>query len=422
MRYLDTGGRDAEQSLYRWLEQTLPGASYFACQTGYFSGDGIYPLEKHFLDLFNVPGEMHLVVGANEAGVRSDDLTYVLDLYDQAPTGATTTLTVVAADDVLMHPKTYYVERPDGSRHALVGSVNLTHPGLSRNMEAAIALSSADEPQAPFDAIRDAVLAWEDPARVNAYPVDRAAIGTLITEGILDVPKKTSASPSPKAKTARKKYFPSVGALIKLPRRRRAVTPRVKVTKPVTPQPVPVGTLVTMPAGYVGIIKRLSPRSDVKKFHGGSGTAYIALPKEVAPYLPMTPRGANDEPRVDITIEARLDSVPDQVAMSGAAETNITHVGEGKVRKSNTDLRLNYLEVITKGIEYIANGAGVPVPKGGDLAAIEFVDGVRVKITFIADPTSIANLEPLLDQRRNGWGWLPPDVIGSWDADDDPQE
>jgi hypothetical protein len=212
MRYLDTGGRDAEQSLYRWLEQTLPGASYFACQTGYFSGDGIYPLEKHFLDLFNVPGEMHLVVGANEAGVRSDDLTYVLDLYDQAPTGATTTLTVVAADDVLMHPKTYYVEHPDGSRHALVGSVNLTHPGLSRNMEAAIALSSADEPQAPFDDIRDAVLAWEAPARVNAYPVDRAAIGTLITEGILDVPKRTAAPRAPKAKSARKKYFPSVGA------------------------------------------------------------------------------------------------------------------------------------------------------------------------------------------------------------------
>ena len=33
MRYLDTGGRDPDHSLYRWLAQTLPRASYFACQT-----------------------------------------------------------------------------------------------------------------------------------------------------------------------------------------------------------------------------------------------------------------------------------------------------------------------------------------------------------------------------------------------------
>lgn len=421
MRYLDTGGRDAEQSLYRWLAQTLPGASYFACQTGYFSGDGIYPLEKHFLDLFDVPGEMHLVVGANEAGVRSDDLTYVLDLYDKAPAGATTALTVVAADDVLMHPKTYYVERPDGSRHALVGSVNLTHPGLSRNMEAAIALSSADEPQAPFDAIRDAVLAWENPIRVNAYPVDRAAIGLLITEGILDVPKRTAAPRAPKAKTARNKYFPSVGALLKLPRRKRPVAPKVKVVKPTTPLPVPVGTLGTMPAGAVGIIKRLSSL-DTKGFRGEKGTLYIALPKDVAAHLPMQPYGRNLEPRVNVSIEARMESVPNEVATSGADPTSVQHTGMGKVRKSHPDLRLNYLTVIRRGIQYIASGAGAAMPKAGDLAAIEFADGVRVRITFVSDPSSIANLEPLLDQRAGGWGWLPPDVIGSWDADDEPQE
>jgi len=421
MRYLDTGGRDPEHSLYRWLDQTLPGASYFACQTGYFSGDGIYPLEQHFLDLFNVPGEMHLVVGANEAGVRSDDLTYVLDLYDRAPSTATACLTVVAADDVLMHPKTYYVEHPDGRRSALVGSVNLTHPGLSRNMEAALALSSADDPQAPFDDIRDAILAWESTTRPNAYPVDRAAIGTLISEGILDAPRKTNSSPSPRAKTARKNYFPSVGALLKLPRRHRAVAPRTKVTRPTTPKPVPVGTLITMPPGAIGIIKRVS-NLDVKAFRGEPGTPYMALPNAVAPHLPMQPSGTNGDPRVNIFIEARLDSVPDQVTTSGDAETNITHVGMGTRKASHSDLRLNYLKVIKTGVQHIADAAKVPGPKAGDLAAVEFLDGVRVRMTFISDPTSIANLTPLLDQRAKGWGWLPPDVIGSWDADDDPQE
>ncbi len=421
MRYLDTGGRDPEQSLYRWLEQVLPGASYFACQTGYFSGDGIYPLEKEFIDLLSVPGAMHMVVGANEAGVRSDDLTYVLDLYDKAPCTAQTSLTVVAADDVLMHPKTYYVEHADGQLSALVGSVNLTHPGLGRNMEAALALNSVDDPAAPFGEIRDAILAWNSGSRANAYPVDRPAVAKLIAEGILDVPRKTTSSIGPKAKKTRVRYFPAVGALLKLPRRRRPVVPKTKVMRPTVPQPVPLGTLVTMPAGAVGIVKRV--RSfDVKAFRGESGTAYMALPKDVAQHLPMTPYGSNGDPRVNVTIEARLDAVPGQIATSGGADTNITHVGMGARKTSHPDLRLNYLAVIKTGVQYIADGASVPVPKAGDLAAVEFLDGVRVRITFVADPTSIANLTPLLDQRANGWGWLPPGVIGPWDTDDEPSE
>ena len=420
MRYLDTGGRDPDHSLYRWLAQTLPRASYFACQTGYFSGDGIYPLEQQFRDLLAVPGEMHLVVGANEAGIRSGDLTYVLDLYESAPSAAKTSLTVVAADDLLMHPKTYYVEHTDGRRSALVGSVNLTHPGLSRNVEAALALDSVDDPTAPFDQIRDAVLAWTSGSRVNAHAVDRAAIATLIVEGLLDAPRRMMAS-SPSARKARGKRFPAMGALLPLPRRSRPLAPRAKVARPTQNRPVPAGTLSTLPTGAIGIIKRLSSL-DTKAFRGEGGTAYVALPGDVAPYLPMTPAGSNGEPRLDVAIEARLDSVPDQVATSGIAGTNITHVGQGTRRVSHSDLRLNYLNAIRMGVQYVADTAKVPLPGKGDLAAIEFLDGARVRMTFISNPESIANLAALLDERAHSWGWLPPDVIGPWDGEDELQE
>lgn len=69
---------------------------------------------------------------------------------------------------------------------------------------------------------------------------------------------------------------------------------------------------------------------------------------------------------------------------------------------SHPDLRLNYLRVIAAGVQHIANAAKVPTPKAGDLADIEFLDGVVVRITFFSDPTSIANLTPLLDERARG--------------------
>jgi HKD family nuclease len=418
MRYLDTGSRDPDHSLYRWLERTLRGARYFASQIGYFSADGIYPLEQRLLDLLAASGELHLVVGANEDGLRSDDLTYVLDLFDQASPDAATSLVVVAADDVLMHPKTYYIERADGHRSALVGSVNLTHSGLARNLEAALTVDSDDDPAAPLDQIRDAILAWQSPARTNAFPIDRDAIKTLVADGVLDAPRPPRPTASKGTRKKRRKYFPPLGPLLKLPRRRRPVAPKAPVTRPTIPLPAPIGTLATMPPGAVGVIKRLS-NLDVKAFRGERGTAYMALPKPLADFLPLAPAGNNNEPRVNVTIEARLESAPNQVFTSGDAPTNITHVGMGTPKKSHTDLRLNYLTVIKGGIQYIADNAQVSVPKAGDLAAVEFVEGVRVRVTFISDPSSINNLTPLLDQRANGWGWLPPDIIGPWNSGDE---
>lgn len=419
MKYLDTGHRrDAANTLYSWLEGVLPDAVYFGCQTGYFAYDGLFPVESHLVDLLSRSGELRLVVGANESSLRSVDLEDVLDLFDRVPTNQSKSLVVAAADDVLMHPKTYYVEKANGSRHALVGSANLTHSGLSRNIEAAIAIDSVNDPAAPFDEIRAAIESWHKAPTANGRSVTRASLQQLIADGVVDQPRPPRSSQAPTARRARAKVFPALGAILRLARKKRAVAPSKPVTQPATPPQVPIGTLGTLPGGAIGVIKRLTSL-DTKGFNGGTGTLYIALSHEVAPYLPMSPHGKNSEPRTDVSVEARIDTVPGEVVRSGDSPTNITHVGAGRSATSHTDLRFNYLTAIKRGIEDLASTYGVNPPNKDDLVAIEFQAGILVRVTFITEPASIASLTPLLDQRGNGWGWLPPSIIAPWDDDND---
>lgn len=418
MRYLDSASRNPADTLYTWLAGVIPDATYFGCQTGYFSYDGIFPLEAYFEDLLARSGQFRLVVGANESSVRSVDLEDVLDLFDRVPANRSRSLVVAAADDVLMHPKTYYVEKADGSKHALIGSANLTHSGLTRNIEASIALDSINDPGAPFNQIRAAIEHWHLVQTSNGRLIDRAALTKLIADGVVDQPRPPRSSQTPNNRRARAKTFPALGAIMRLARKKRAVAPSKPVARPATPVEVPIGTLGTLPGGALGIIKRLTGL-DTKGFNGGTGTVYIALSYELVDYLPMTPYGKNSEPRVDVTVEARMDTVPGEVVRSGSSTSNITHVGAGTSKTSHSDLRFNYLTPIKRGIEELASTYGVRTPQKGDLVAIEFNAGVHVRVTFITEPASVANLTPLLDQRGNGWGWLPPGTVSAWDDDRD---
>lgn len=416
MQYLDSASRDRADTLYTWLESVLPDAVYFGCQTGYFAYDGIYPLEARFVDLLKRSGQLRLVVGANEASLRSVDLEDVLDLFDQAPGNHTKSLVVAAADDVLMHSKTFYVEKADGSRYALIGSANLTHSGLSRNIEAGMAIDSTNDPGAPFDQIRNAIEIWHSTSTKNSRLVTRPTLAKLIADGVVDQPRSPRSAGSPRTRRARAVVFPAIGAILRLPRKKRVVAPPTPTRRPATPQKVPIGTLATLPGGAVGVIKRLTAL-DTKGFNGGAGTPYIALSYEVAAYLPMTPYGKNSEPRTDVSVEARIDTVPEEVINSGSSTTNITHVGAGGRSTSHSDLRFNYLTTVRRGIEDLAAKYGVRRPDANDLVALEFQDGVRVRVTFITEPAAISNLTPLLDQRGKNWGWLPPSIISPW-ADD----
>lgn len=418
MRYLDTGSRDPADTLYTWLAGVLPDATYVGVQTGYFSYDGIFPFEAEMRDLLDRSGTIRLVVGANEAGVRSVDLSDVLDLLDHAPPRAKSSLTLVAADDVLMHPKTYYVERADGTRHALVGSVNLTHPGLARNIEAALVVDSVNDPGAPFDDFRRAIDKWHSSPHPNAYSVTRSSLAQLVSDGLIDQPVRTRAPQRPALRQRRARVFPALGSILRLPRKKRSVAAaQTSGPRGQGSTQRPAGALTTLPQGSVGIIKRLT-RLDTKGFDGGPGTLYIALPNQVMPYLPTRPFGKNNVPRVDVAVEARLDTVPGEVALSGSSPTNITHEGAGTSGSSHGDVRFNYLVGIRREIERIAHDNRVAVPTEGDLVALEILDGPLVRVTFITDQAAITSLTPLLDQHADSWGWLPAGVIAEWDDTD----
>ena len=68
MRYFDSASRNPADTLYTWLNTVLPEATYFGCQTGYFSYDGVFPLESHLVDVLSRSGQLRLVVPGHHVG------------------------------------------------------------------------------------------------------------------------------------------------------------------------------------------------------------------------------------------------------------------------------------------------------------------------------------------------------------------
>jgi len=402
VEYLDTGGRDPAKTLHRWLSSQLPGATYFGCQSGYFTADALYAFESDVRAILDGGGEVRLVLGANEDELSAADLNDALDLLE--PYGRNASIMIVSAVDVLVHPKTFYVERP-GERAAVVGSANLTGSGLGANIEACVALSSATDPRAPFDEIKAAIEAWSS-GHPNAKMLDRALVPKLAAAAVIDRPRRARTLP----KRSLRRLFPPLGRVI--PVRRRARRPRTIAT-PLAP--APALTLVpgtTFPPGALGIVKRLSAL-DTKGFRGERGTLYIAMPRDLLPLLPTAPAGRNDEPRVDLTVEARHASVPGPTISSGANPTNITGVGYGTQSTSHRDVRFNILRVIVSGIEYIAANAGVAVPAEGDYLTLEFdAGGNAARVTFVVDGALKVRLASLCGSES--WAWLPTGVMPPW--------
>lgn len=402
MEYLDTGGRDPAKTLHTWLSSNLPGATYFGCQSGYFTADALYAFESEVRAILDGGGEVRLVLGANEDELSAADLNDALDLLE--PYGAKASIHIVSAVDVLVHPKTFYVERAGGERAAVVGSANLTGSGLGANIEACLAIASNKEPAAPFGEIKAAIEAWLH-GHPNAKLLDRALVPKLAAAAVIDRPRRARVLP----KRSLRRLFPALGRVVPVPRRARRPKP---VT---TPPAAPTLTLVpgaAFPPGAIGIVKRLSTL-DTKGFRGGRGTLYIAMPRDLLPLLPTAPAGRNNEPRVDVTIQARHASVPELTVSSGANPTNITGVGYGIRRTSHRDVRFNILRVIVSGIEYIAANAGVAVPSAGDYLAVEFdAGGHATRVTFVVDGPLKAQLVALCG--TESWAWLPAGVVPPW--------
>ncbi len=356
VRYLDTASRRPDQTLGQWLTDHLHDATDLGCQTAYVSSEGIAFVAPHVEALLNRGGTATVVVGSNDGSVLNSDLTSLLDVLEVG----TGRLILAGAADVLIHPKTFYVEQADGSTHAYVGSANLTGRGIDGNVEAGISLSSVDDDPAVLAAIRAAIHAWD--GHPNGLSISRADLPALSTEGVTDRPRPPAPSAPPSTSTGSRRRFPGLGRIL------GRTTPGPAAPGPATPGPVAPGpatpgaaapaattattaTSLALPSGAVGVVKELSPL-DTKAFHGGTGTPYVAMPSDLAAFLPMSPFGVNQEPRLDIHFEATLDSAPGSVVphINTRGSTNITWVGAGVTRTSHSDLRLNYLKPIVTGI------------------------------------------------------------------------
>jgi hypothetical protein len=402
VEYLDTGGRDPAKTLHAWLSSKLPGATYFGCQSGYFTADALYAFGSQIRAILDGGGEVRLVLGANEDELSAADLNDALDLLE--PYGAQASITIVSAVDVLVHPKTFYVERAGGELEALVGSANLTGSGLGANIEACLSISSTTEPAAPFAEIKAAIEAWLY-GHANAMLLDRDLVPRLAAAAVIDRPRRSRVQ----SRRSLRRLFPPLGRVLPVPR--RAQRPRPAPASGTTP----ALTLVpgsAFPPGVVGVVKRLSAL-DTKGFRGGRGTLYIAMPRDLLPLLPTTPAGRNSEPRVDVTVEARHASAPGMTVSSGANPTNITGVGYGTRRTSHRDVRFNILRVIVSGIEYIAANASVAVPAAGDFLAVEFEAGGRAtRLTFVVDGPLKSQLSATCGS--DSWAWLRGGTVPPW--------
>jgi len=408
VRYLDSAVREEGQTLHGWFREHLKvDARYFGAQTGYFSVDGFYPFEGTLERMLRAGGEVRLVLGANQGALRAEAVERVLRVL--SPFAGRASLTLVGMSDAVFHPKTFFLEKADGEEVALVGSANWTRGGLATNVEGAIALDSRDDP-GEVRKIRAAIDRWHLEPHRTARQVTRESISRLVSDGWLSI-----ASPAPPpglpGSTGRggQVVGTALGPIIDLPRPPvRIVVPSGVVPRKQGLPPLPVPPIT----GATGIVKVLS-RLDTKGFRDERGTLYIALPVELMPLFEMHPSGKNREPRQDVELEARLDSVPGVVVTSAGSPTNVTAVGFGHPRRSHKDLRLNYLKKVALGIRHLASVASIRVPREGDWLAIELPIGLLpLRMTFLTTREGQAALRPDLDGRK--WAWLSPGRLPPW--------
>ena len=237
-------------------------STYFGCQSGYFTADALYAFESEVRAILDGGGEVRLVLGANEDELSAADLHDTLDLLE--PYGAKPSIHIVSAVDVLVHPKTFYVERAGGERGAVVGSANLTGSGLGANIEACLAISSNREPGAPFGEIKAAIEAWLH-GPPNAKLLDRALVPKLAAAAVIDRPLRA------RPERSLRRLFPALGRIVPVPRRAR----RPKLVS--TPPAASSLTLIPgapLPPGAIGIVKRLSI-FDTKGFRGGAARSTL---------------------------------------------------------------------------------------------------------------------------------------------------
>lgn len=218
MKYFDSGERNPEHTLARWLENTLSeGVSELRLQTGFFSLDGIGLLIPALDQCKQNDLPTSILIGSNDAGTLKDDVIGLVDIVGIPRNGAQ--LGIVSYDGAFFHPKTYYIKRPDGSEAAFVGSANLTTSGLVLHVEAGVALDTRDG-DAPDDLsqIAAAIDGWFSQNRLGMTSISGlATVDALAASGVLAVTRPVRTSSRSQGSQGGRTARPRLQNLIALP-------------------------------------------------------------------------------------------------------------------------------------------------------------------------------------------------------------
>ncbi|MGQ0585173.1 MAG: restriction endonuclease PLD domain-containing protein [Reyranella sp.] len=144
MRYIDSGLREASQTVAYWMTETIASEiREFRCQAGYFTLEGSGVLLPILKQIATDGAVIRLLLGSNGGATLASHVAYLAGWLGVPQKHVS--LGVVSFETSLFHPKVYHFTRKNGTQTAYVGSANLTGPGISgMNVEAGVILDSQE--------------------------------------------------------------------------------------------------------------------------------------------------------------------------------------------------------------------------------------------------------------------------------------
>ncbi len=187
MRYIDSGLREANQTVANWMSETLTaGVSEFRCQAGYFTLEGSSLLFPFLKKCAAEGASIQILIGSNECATLATHVSYLAGILGVPQPNVD--LGVVSFEGALFHPKVYHFVRTDGSQTAYVGSANLTGPGIAGlNVEAGVILDTdnGDEDEV-LQSIVERIRFWFRHRLPGLMPISSASdIEELLLAGYL---------------------------------------------------------------------------------------------------------------------------------------------------------------------------------------------------------------------------------------------
>lgn len=187
MRYIDSGRREAEQTVGHWMNSTVDnGVSEFRCQAGYFTLGGAGILLPTLKGCAEAGTKVRLLLGSNGGATLASHISYLAGSLSIPRDNVS--LGVVLFDGALFHAKVYHFVRRDGSQTAYVGSANLTEPAISGlHVEAGIILDSrTGDDVSIMNDIVTRIESWFDEQSPGLSPIGSAQdIENLLAAGHL---------------------------------------------------------------------------------------------------------------------------------------------------------------------------------------------------------------------------------------------